>query len=129
MMKVRLRRRRPEAPRLGGQLRDYDHVVLTIRVHEEPPYFVGEAVELGISSFGETLDEALSMTLDAVCTHLNVLETQGLARRFLEDAGMKVHSARPAHEDVASVNLQARPGEVVAPRIVPVTGRIPVAVG
>lgn len=58
-------------------------IVLTVRIHQEGEHYVGAVEELGVSSFGETRDEALRMTVDAVCTHLAALDERW-ARELLD---------------------------------------------
>jgi hypothetical protein len=44
------------------------YVLVSFRVspEDEDGYFVGECIELGVSSFGRSVDEAMANTLEAV---------------------------------------------------------------
>lgn len=98
------------------------YILLTCRVFEEDGLYVGECVELGVSSFGNTVGEALDALAEATTLYMNTLEAEGQVNRVLKERGLKITPAPRTR----TLSVRARPGEVIAPRSVPVH---PVAAG
>jgi predicted RNase H-like HicB family nuclease len=94
------------------------HVVLTVEIHQEDGYFVAKCLELGVPSFGDSLDEALHNVMDATTLYLNTLEEDGDRERILGERGIKIIPglAGPADE----VGIKVRPGKIVSPMTLPV---------
>jgi len=90
MMRPFRRRRRARRLESADVPRRGQGVVLTVKIHREGPHFVGEALGLGVSSFGDTLEEAVEMTMDAVCTQLVVINREGSALDYLRDRGLRI---------------------------------------
>lgn len=88
------------------------HVLLTFRVHEEEGGFVGECVELGVTSCGDDVDEAFRATLEATALYLERLDANGERDWVLPERNVKVYDAIPS--DDFSVGLTAHPGEFVS---------------
>ena len=69
----------------------YDYLVpLTFDFEEEEGKWVGVCLELGTSSFADTLEELRKEIGDAVTLHLQEMEQLGFIAEFLQD-----HNARP----------------------------------
>ena len=60
---------------------------LTLRAHRERDQFVSECVELGLSSCGDTLDEAFRSIIEATELYLETLEDLGETERVLHERG------------------------------------------
>ena len=96
------------------------YVVLTLRAYAEGKQWVSECLELGVTSCGDTIEEALENIRDAVTLYLNTIEEQGEQPRIFRERGIVVHSGEPPDEEIP---VWARPTEVVSPYVtkVPVT--------
>lgn len=91
------------------------HVLLTFRmVRDEDGFYVGKCQELGISSFGDSVDGALGATLEATSLYLETLDDQGERERVLDEKGIKFLPGPP--HDNATVPIEVHPGEVVSPQ-------------
>jgi predicted RNase H-like HicB family nuclease len=76
---------------------DYDKqahvevVLLTFKLHQTPDgQWAAECVELGVPSFGHTLDEAMSRIREATLLYLNTIERLGDRARIFAERGIKV---------------------------------------
>lgn len=98
-------------PRLRG------HIVLTARVQREGKYYVARSLELGISSFGDTIEEAFDALADATLLYLKTLEEEGERRRFFEEKGIEIVPGEPSNEERS---VTTRLGEFTAPLAVAV---------
>lgn len=98
---------RPDAETIAS-----GHVLLTIRVREEDGSFVGECVELDISSCGDDINEAFRATLEATALYLERLDVNGERDWVLPERHVKVYDAIPP--DDFSVGVTAHPGEYVS---------------
>ena len=67
-----------------------DIVVLTSVVEPEDEMFVSTCVELGTSSCGDTIQEALENLDEAIALHLNALEELGETERVFEERGIEI---------------------------------------
>jgi len=89
------------------------HVLLTILVRvDDDGFYVGECVELGVPSFGETLDEAIKAVLDATVLYLNTVEVTGERERVLDSRGVKLIPGLP--EGLETIEVVAHPGETIS---------------
>ena len=68
------------------------HVVLTGLVEREGDQFVSYCRELGSSSCGDTIDEALHNLGDAIEVHLNALEETGELERVFRERSIRFDS-------------------------------------
>ena len=69
------------------------YVTLTLSFEQEGSEWVGECLELGTSTFADTLEECQVELQDLVTDHLNVLEEIGERERFFEEWGIVVHAS------------------------------------
>ena len=65
-------------------------VLLTEVVEREGEQYVSTCLELGTSSCGDTIEEALSNLEDAIGLHLNALEDIGDRDRIFQERGIVV---------------------------------------
>jgi predicted RNase H-like HicB family nuclease len=97
------------------------YVILKLRVYPEGKQWVSECLELGVTSCGDTIEEALGNIRDAVTLYLNTIEEQGEIARTFRERGVVVHSGDPPDEEIP---VWARSKEVVSPYV----AKVPVAV-
>ena len=88
------------------QTKDIQNVVLTGTVEREEDQFVSFCPELGVSSCGDTVEEALDNLGDALEVHLNALEELGEIERVFRERNIEV---RPGlgHNEQVSVMIPA----------------------
>ena len=92
----------------GGQ------IVVTISVHEEDGFYQAKCLELGVPSFGRTLDEAFHRACEATLLYLNTIEAEGQRERIFEEQGIQViYGKIPATKRSLSVS----PEETVSSRV------------
>jgi len=91
------------------------HVVVQFKIAppDEDGLIVGECVELGTSSFGETLEEALNATVEATAAYLEALDDSGELERVLKERGVEFHPVAPADDEEQTVP-PVYPGETVS---------------
>lgn len=97
------------------------YVVLTLRAYAEGKQWVSECLELGVTSCGDIIEEALENIREAVTIYLNTIEEQGQIARVLRERGVVVHSGEPPDDEIP---VWARPREVVSPYV----AKVPAAV-
>ena len=73
-------------PRLSG------YVTLTLSFEQEGSEWVGVCLELGTSTFADTLEECQEELRELVADHLDVLGEIGERERFFEEWGIEVHT-------------------------------------
>ena len=107
-----------------------DHVVLTFRVQADPETntLVGVCEELGVSSFGETVDGTIDNVVEATLLYLNTLEDHDELRRVFDERRIDVRRGstlfagmRQSKADVAK-SLAAQPHDVVTTRVLASVG-------
>ncbi len=103
------------------------HIHLTFRFYQEDGQWVAECEELGVSSCGATLDEAVRNLREATDEYLNAIEEEGQRERIFREAGIRVLAGPPPLE-APPRTVQARPDEYVTAAVMPLlrTGRITV---
>ena len=74
-------------PRLPG------YVTLTLSFEQEGSEWVGICLELGTSTFADTLEKCQEELEELVTDHLNVLEEIGEREQFFEEWGIAVHTS------------------------------------
>ena len=79
-------------------------IVLTGVAEEEDGTFVSYCRELGTSSCGDTVNEALENLGDAIKVHLNALEEVGERERFLRERNIPVQT-RDSALDMVEVRV------------------------
>jgi predicted RNase H-like HicB family nuclease len=77
-----------------------EYIALSFVVHREGEYYVSECLELGVSSFGTTEDQAIANLGDATEVYLNTLEDLGETRLVLKERGVEVFQYEPANIEV-----------------------------
>ncbi len=68
-------------------------VTLTLSFELEESEWVGVCLELGTSTFADTLEKCQEELQELVADHLDVLEEIGERERFFEEWGITVHSS------------------------------------
>ena len=61
-----------------------EYVALTLSFEQEQDVWVGTCLELGTSTFADTLDDCRSELEELVTEHLNALEENGTRASFFE---------------------------------------------
>ena len=79
-------------------------IILTEVVEEECDQFVSYCQELGTSSCGDTIQEALANLEEAIWVHLNALEETGERDRVFRER---------------NISIMPPPGEETTPRTIP----------
>jgi predicted RNase H-like HicB family nuclease len=97
------------------------YIVLTGFVEEEGNQFVSYCRELGTSSCGDTVAEALGNLGDAIEVHLNALVETGELERVFRERNIRIDLAPSALD---SVFINVPPGKIFTtyPRYVPLGG-------
>jgi predicted RNase H-like HicB family nuclease len=95
----------------------YISVTLKVdRADEDESGFVAFCPDLGLSSEGETVDEALTNITEAVEEFLATLTETGDLQTFLRERGIQLYDHRPQNPLTTTV----RPHEVVSALVAPV---------
>jgi len=90
------------------------HVLVQMHIEvDEDGFYVGHAWPFNISSFGKTLDEAVSATMEATAAYLEALDDEGARDRVFGQLGVMFYPAEPP-DDELEVEMTARPGEFVS---------------
>ncbi len=84
-------------------------IILTEVVEEEGDLFVSTCKELGTSSCGDSIEEALSNLEEAIWVHLNALQETGERDRVFREKGIDI---RPMSQ-VATLSWEVPLGKVV----------------
>ncbi len=100
--------RKVEAPPKG-------YILLTFRVYPEGHQWVSECIELGTTSCGDTIEEALANIKDATVLYLSTIDSNSSRDRIFRDRGIEiVHGEAP---QLAEVRGRARPNELLSPYV------------
>lgn len=91
------------------------YVLLTLRVYPEGRQWVSECLELGTTSCGDTIEEALKNIRDATLLYLQSIEANATRERIFNEKGIRVLSGDPPA--TAEVHGQAKPNEILAPYV------------
>ncbi len=95
---------RPEANKVEMD----GYVVLTGTVEPEGNQFVSCCRELGTSSCGDTVHEALESLGDAIQVHLDALEETGELHSFLREKNVNIYLSPPPDE----ISVRVPPGKM-----------------
>lgn len=76
------------------------YVIVTFLFYKEGNRWVGQCKELGTSTFGRSIQEALEKLYEAVGLHLNTLEQVGECERFFRDHNITLHSRKPQEKEI-----------------------------
>jgi predicted RNase H-like HicB family nuclease len=91
------------------------YVLLQFRVEQDDDgLFLGECIELGVSSCGDTLDEAVRATMEATAAYLESLDLAGEREAVFAERGVTLLPTVPDRS--TEVHLVAHPGEWVTPQ-------------
>lgn len=75
------------------------YVVFRFLVCEEDDVYVSHCEKLGVSSSGNSIDEALSNLKDAVEVYLNTIEELGERSQVFRNVGIRIqHKKKPADQ-------------------------------
>ena len=70
------------------------YITVTLSFAREGEQWLGECLELGTSTFSESLEQCQEELQELVGEHLAVLEDVGERERFFQDWGIAVHPTR-----------------------------------
>lgn len=70
-----------------------EYVTLTLSFEQEGSEWVGVCLELGTSTFADTLEKCQKELQELVADHLDVLEETGERERFFEEWGIEVQTS------------------------------------
>lgn len=74
-------------------------IIVTVKFNQEKDKrWVAECIELGTSSFGDTLGEAEETIRDMIKLHLNTLEDVDERERFFKEHHIKIYKTKPPAE-------------------------------
>ena len=90
------------------------HVVLTFRAFWDEFAYVAECMELDVSSFGASLEEAFSAALEATVAYLDALEDEGVREQVFAEKGIPLYLGAPG--DDFEFKVIAHPNEYVSPQ-------------
>ena len=76
------------------------YIIVTFLFYKEGNRWVGQCKELGTSTFGRSIQEALEKLYEAVGLHLNTLEQVGECERFFRDHNITLHPHKPQEEKI-----------------------------
>ena len=97
------------------------YILLTLRAYPEGKQWVSECLELGTTSCGDTIEEALRNIKDATLLYLQTIEANGTRERILGERGIRILGGPPPA--LAEVHGRARPNEVLSPYVHKVPAR------
>lgn len=80
-------------------------VILTLALRHEEGCWTAECLELGTSTFADTLEEAQEAILEALQLHLQTLADVGELRRFFQKHHITFHSVRPSPRSEVRIPL------------------------
>lgn len=75
-------------------------ITLTLEVEREDDQYVSLCPELDVSSYGDSVEEALSRLQDAVTLYLDTIEQDGELARVFQDRGIDVDERLEAPQTV-----------------------------
>ncbi len=96
--------------------RTVGYILAIYRTYKEGNQWVSECPQLGTSSCGDTLEEALENIQDATVLYLNTIEQQGERERVFKERRIALYTARPTRKGEFPV-LHAHPEETFRARI------------
>ncbi len=76
------------------------YIIVTFLFNKEGNRWVGLCKELGTSTFGRSIQEALERLEEAVGLHLNTLEEVGETERFFHEHNIVLHPRKPQEENI-----------------------------
>ncbi len=97
------------------------YILLTLRAYPEGKQWVSECLELGTTSCGASIEEALENVKDATLLYLQTIDANETRERIFEEKRIRVLSGDPPA--LAEVRGRARPNEVLSPYVHKVSAR------
>jgi predicted RNase H-like HicB family nuclease len=71
------------------------YITLTLEAFPEGKTFVSRCRELGVTSCGDSIGDAIEAVSDAVTTYLNAIEQLGERPRIFAEKGIEISSTKP----------------------------------
>ncbi len=94
---------------------EQQYVTLTFRAFPEDGEYVGECVELGVTSCGETAGVALNAAIDATSLYLAAIEEEGERQRVFAERGIQIATS----DTDGAATILVRPCDVVTRQPLP----------
>lgn len=94
------------------------YILVTFKITKEDDQYVGNCVELGVASAGDSIEEAIEQIADATELYLNTLEEVGEKGRVLKERGITILASPSADQEV---RIPVRTNEIVASRLLPIS--------
>lgn len=91
------------------------YIVVTYRVYPEDGQFVSVCEELGTSSCGDTVDEALRNIEDATKLYLNAIEAAGERDRIFRERNIPIYPVQPTQ----ARHVRAQSRDIVSSGVLP----------
>lgn len=95
------------------------YVTLTLEAYPEGRSYVSRCSELGVTSCGDSLGDAIESLKDAVAAYLNAIEQLGDRDRIFEEKGIEVRKSKPKMVPIGVDRLP--PNSVAGPAVFPIT--------
>ena len=73
----------------------HGYVLLNLAFQKEDDLWLGECLELGTATFGDTLEEAKDRLKETALLHLDTLEDVGERERFFKEHNIKFYPRKP----------------------------------
>jgi predicted RNase H-like HicB family nuclease len=70
------------------------YIQLTLLFYKEEDQWIGECKELGISTYGDTIEEVKSELPELVELHVNALEEAGERENYFKENGIIIYSEK-----------------------------------
>ncbi len=86
------------------------YVKLTLRFFKEEDQWIGECLETGISTYGDTIEEVQKELPDLIAMHFNAVEEMGDIGQYLKENQIKMVAAEIP--DQVSINAPYLPGAI-----------------
>lgn len=98
------------------------YVTLTFKFEQEQDVWVGLCLELGTSTFADSMEDCQSALAELVSDHLNALEEFGERESFFAEHGIQLHIVHPPGYTILESPVLAPPsmvGPYLSPHIFP----------
>jgi len=90
------------------------YAMVTLAVHAEGEQYVADCVELGTSSYGASVQEALDNVREATLLFLNTLDELGECERVLQEQGVAIVDG-----GAARTRIECPPDSEVYSQVIP----------
>ena len=95
------------------------YIMVAFVIERDGDYFVATCRELGVSSSGDTRDEAIANIREATELYLDTYEELGECEAMLRKAGVEVHAG-----ESASHSVRCKPSEDVHAAVFPLAAAV-----